>query len=94
MSNNQRVMIVSSAYPYPPIDGNKLRIYNLFRHFPDGYAFDLITFGDPANGDNATLSAQLGSSFKNVELIPHSTRQAIVLSYTAFARTRNIIWLM
>ena len=41
-----RVLIVSSWFPYPPVNGSKLRAYNLLRELAGRHSLSLLTFAE------------------------------------------------
>ncbi len=86
------VLIVSPAYPHPPNDGHKVRIYNLFRHITSGCKFDLIAFGeDDLTLQSEMLKNQLGPCYNSVEFIPHSSLIQIE-KIRGIARIKNILY--
>jgi len=92
VDNIIKILVVAPDFPYPPIDGHKVRIYNLFKQFPAGYRFDFISFGEAALlPDSETLKKQLGPCFDGVELIPHHSLEKIE-SKSGFAKIRNIFF--
>lgn len=78
MDNIIKILVVSPDFPYPPIDGHKVRIYNLFRQFPADYRFDFISFGEAALlPDSDTLKKKLGPCFDDVEIVSRNTLERI-----------------
>lgn len=90
MSEKLRVLLISSNYFYPPIDGMTVRHYNLFRNFSNSYRFDLLTFGDREfSQDQSGLAMQLGSCFEKVILVPSSTIKKVQI-IRGFGRVKNV----
>ena len=92
MTSNLKILVVAPEYPYPPTDGRKLRIYNLFRNVLTNCTFDLLAFGE-MDGllDTNLLRKQLGVSCERVELIAKSSLEQIP-SRGRLARFINIVF--
>ena len=76
-----KILIVAPEYPYPPIDGHKVRVYNLVRHLPARYKFYFLAFGTEKVSDcQEDFKERLGPSCENVELISTSTLEPIHLN--------------
>lgn len=74
MNEPPKILIVSLRYPYPPLDGRRVRDFNLFKHLTSGYHFDLLSFGTPELlHQHESLKKTLGPCFCDVELVPHET---------------------
>jgi glycosyltransferase involved in cell wall biosynthesis len=87
-----KVLLISCNYFYPPIDGVTVRHYNLFRNFPNGFRFDLLTFGDSEfQRDQTGLAMQLGSSFEKVTIVPSYTLKKIQF-IKGFGRVKNLFF--
>jgi polysaccharide biosynthesis protein PslH len=87
-----RILVLADAYPYPPTDGRKLRIYNLFKNFAEGYRFDYLTFdGSHIDIDPELLKRQLGPSCDSVEIVPSgSLRKTLPMGF--LSRVKNIFY--
>lgn len=78
MNERRKVLVVAPEYPYPPIDGHKVRIYNLMKNLPGKWKFDYICFGpENSRSGKEVLSAKLGPACEDVEVIPDSTLERI-----------------
>jgi polysaccharide biosynthesis protein PslH len=92
VNNTIKILVVAPDFPYPPLDGHKVRIYNLFRQCPKGYRFDFISFReDHLMPNRDTLKRQLGPCFDGVELIPHSSLKRIEMT-RGIASIKNIFY--
>ena len=70
MNRELYILLISSNYFFPPIDGITVRDYNLFKSFSKPFRFDLLTFGDQeVICDQNKLSNQAGPCFENVALL-------------------------
>ena len=43
-----KILFLSTWYPYPPVNGSKLRVYNLLRGLAEQHELTLLTFSDQA----------------------------------------------
>jgi glycosyltransferase involved in cell wall biosynthesis len=87
-----KALVVAPEFPYPPIDGHKVRIYNLIRHLPPEFKFDFLAFGEEeAYPRKEELRTQLGSSCQSVDLISENTLELIRLR-GRLSSIRNIVF--
>lgn len=92
MSNALSLLVVSPEFPYPPIDGHKVRIYNLLRHLPDNCSFDFLGFGNSVSAqDLQVFRSRLGPGCKSVELVPESTLERVD-ELRGVGRLKNILF--
>jgi glycosyltransferase involved in cell wall biosynthesis len=92
MSKAATGLVVAPEYPYPPIDGHKVRVYNLVKHLPHDVKFDFLAFGEEESlsRKNEMLS-KLGSSCHGVDLISEGTLEPIRLR-CRLESLRNILF--
>jgi polysaccharide biosynthesis protein PslH len=75
------ILVVTPAYPYPPIDGHTLRNYNFLRNLSSRFSFDLLTFSHRGEKEqDAQLIQQLGSRCRHVTLVDGNSLQSLRLS--------------
>ena len=79
MSNGLSVLVVSVEYPYPPIDGHKVRILNLLKNLPANYSFHFLGFGidEISEQQQEEYRSRLGPACKAVELVSGSTAERL-----------------
>lgn len=92
MINALSVLVVSNEFPHPPIDGHKVRIYNLLKHLPEGFSFDFLGFGDEISPlDQETFRHRLGAACKSIDLVPASTLERVD-GLSRVGRLKNIFF--
>lgn len=85
------MLVVSSAYPYPPIDGHTLRNYNFLRCLSGDFSFDLLTYsGEEGQIPAAQLAQQLGPRCRQVFVVDHNSRRPLRLN--PIQKVKNILF--
>lgn len=85
------MLVVSPAYPYPPIDGHTLRNYNFLRNMSAGYSFDLLTFSSEGEQKSAAqLVQQLGPRCRQVILVDRNS--LLPLRLNPIQKVKNLLF--
>lgn len=91
MSNELSVLVVSTQYPYPPIDGHKVRILNLLKHLPRNCSFHFLGFGaEIPEHCQEEYRTRLGPACKGVELVAESTVERCA-DLSLIGRLKNVV---
>ena len=64
-----RLLFVASRFPYPPISGERQRVFSLLQHLSRFHDVTLLSLGSAVADDVAALTAQTG--VRDVTLVPH-----------------------
>ena len=69
------VLLISTNYPYPPVDGHKVRSYNLYKYFGPSFRCTWLIFGNSCNAKkkHSELCEKLGPSCNRIEIVPESS---------------------
>ena len=83
-----KVLLVSTNYPYPPIDGHKVRNYYLYRNLNPLFRFSWLIFGDSRESAKNIIKfkRKLGPSCENIEIIPESTLEHVRLKVSIYKK--------
>ena len=77
---NITVLLVSDTYPYPPVDGRKVRNYNLYKNIDSVFRCTWLIFGPPGtNKDYNELCSRLGESCEQIKFVPESSIKEVSL---------------
>jgi glycosyltransferase involved in cell wall biosynthesis len=81
MKNSINVLLISHNCPYPPIDGYKVRNYNMYRNLDPLFRCSWLIFGHFTESLKIIdrLKNKLGPSCEHIEIIPESTLKHITL---------------
>lgn len=83
------MLVMTPAFPYPPIDGHTLRNYNLLRNLSDKTTFDLLTLGESTGLSNdRRLVHQLGAQCRQVHFIDRASLRSLQLNF--FQKVKNV----
>ncbi len=77
-----RVLVVATAFPYPPEDGNRLRTWNLLKEMSRRHCLSLAAFAEPFIPEEAIDAVQ--EFVQDLLLLPRPTR-AVRLWNTALS---------
>jgi polysaccharide biosynthesis protein PslH len=93
MDRDVKILVVAPEYPYPPIDGYKVRIFNLLKHLTSNIKFDFIAFGsyETTSIQSAVLRNHFRPSCESIEIVPYSTLKPFAFR-NPISRIQNIIF--
>ncbi len=100
-----KILFLTSRFPYPPIRGDKLRVFNLIRELSKDHEIVLATFADPDDGRHyAELKKYVSRiepvrfskprAYLNCLLHPFSQTPFQVYYYQSIEMRRAVAWLM
>ncbi len=76
-----RLLILTPQLPFPPQQGTTLRNFNIIKHLAPRHAITLLSFGTPAELQNAS---PLGALCERIEIAPYPTRSMMQRAWTTF----------
>ncbi len=71
----KRLLFVASRFPYPPIGGDRARVFNLLQQLARFYEVTLLVLGDPVKDDVHALKSN--ANLTTVELFSHTRFSAL-----------------
>ena len=69
--NRKRLLFVATRFPYPPVGGDKLRVYHMCRLLARDFDLELLTMGSARPDEVEAFRHETG--VQRVSVIPHST---------------------
>lgn len=70
-----KILVLSSRFPYPPIGGDKIRIYNIIKLLSQGYKVDLLSISETKVNPNDDIELKkLGINTINFVFNPYRYR--------------------
>jgi glycosyltransferase involved in cell wall biosynthesis len=82
-----RILVIDKLVPYPPVDGGRIRVFNLLQHLSRHHEVTLITMYNPSSGEDSGATA-LNRFCTRVELV---ARQELSLREYRFRQLRGIL---
>jgi glycosyltransferase involved in cell wall biosynthesis len=82
-----RILVVDKLVPYPPVDGGRIRVFNLLQHISRHHEVTLVTMYKPSTGEDSG-AAILNRFCTKVELV---ARQELSVREYRFRQLRGIL---
>ncbi len=77
-----RLLLLTPQIPFPPHQGTTIRNFNIIRHLAPRHEITLLTFGTPAELEQAE---PLRSLCKRIEIVPYPVRSMASRAFTTVA---------
>ena len=73
-----KILFISAWFPYPPINGAKIRIYNLIRELAKNHEITLLSFARTIPTDEARTSIpELAQYCRSVKVVPLTSFETV-----------------